>query len=143
MRAQARSAPAAKMTLNYASADKLRAPAAWHALCARIAVALGLVAALAALALVTVRSETIEMDAVSGSKRVRTEWPLGIRPAPRVQASALDLRLKAMGVQWAPDWCALTTKGYSAAGLQTYRGCSPAPGIYFGPIFPSQVRPRR
>jgi hypothetical protein len=82
--------------------------------------------------LVTVRHDSLQMDAVTGSRRVVSTWPMGITTGGTIQASALELRLNAMGVRWTRDWHSMSTYGYSMSGVRTSRGCGSAPPVYGG-----------
>jgi hypothetical protein len=68
------------------------------------------------------------MDAVTGSRSVRTIGPLGIPLGTRVEVSALEKRLKRMGVAWVADWRFLSEEQASLLGAS--RGCGNAPEIY-------------
>lgn len=85
---------------------------------------------LAAAVLLDFRHDSIEIDAITGSRRVRSSWPFGILTGGQVKASALEQRLNAMGATWTPDWRVLTVKSYSAVGLNVSRGCGLSPPIY-------------
>lgn len=117
-----------RQTIQYASPDTTR-PDWKRRLRLLLAGAIG-VPALVAAVLLDFRHDSIEVDAITGSRRVCSEWPLGFTTGGAVRASALEQRLNAMGATWTPDWRVLNVKSYSAAGLNVGRGCGSSPPIY-------------
>lgn len=115
-------------TIQYASPDTTR-PNWKRRLRLLLAGAIG-VPALVAAVLLEFRHDSIEVDAVTGSRRVRSSWPFGILTGGQVKASALEQRLNAMGATWTPDWRVLNVNSYSAVGLNVSRGCGLSPPIY-------------
>lgn len=117
-----------RQTIQYASRDLTR-PNWKRRLRLLLAGAIG-VPALAAAVFLEFRHDSIEIDAITGSRRVCSEWPLGFTTGGAVRASALEQRLNAMGVTWSRDWHVLNVYSYSAVGLNVRRGCGSSPPIF-------------
>src|SRR5437773_1928457 len=78
---------------------------------------------------VTVRTTTVQVDAVSGEIRKLNLW-LGGHRSTSAQYDALARRLKALNIPWQPDWRTINQNGYDLFGSATSRGCSTAPPVY-------------
>src|SRR5689334_18369613 len=114
--------------LNYMPPDtpRSRRPWPWRRL-----VVVGVVLLLAiATPVVTVRQVESRMDAVTGSMTEKTVWLFGITSGPRVDTSALELRLKRSGIPWTPSWQFLHRTHCNIFGGATCRECGSAPAIY-------------
>src|SRR4051812_9250741 len=77
----------------------------------------------------SVRTTTVEVDAVSGQVRKSNLWTGGHRPESLESAELAD-RLRSLGVAWTPDWRTINVNDYNILGNATSRGCSTAPPIY-------------
>ena len=103
-------------------------------------VAIGALVALTLFVLPSIEVATTwhRVDAVTGSTMVQTDWPLGFSGRARVTPSALERRLRSMGLEWKRDWRPVGCVGSSVLGNTVSRGSGPAPAI--SQLAPAQVQ---
>src|SRR5689334_6451789 len=104
-------------------------PRRWVRWAAYLAVVVAIGAVFVLLTCVTVGTWELRIDAVTGTTRTRTTWPLGITTGRAVDVSPLEVQLKARGVAWRPDWRFMSDNGKTILGVTTYDTCSSAPPI--------------
>lgn len=103
----------------------------------RVIIVIGFVLAglvLAAVRLGVEREDMGWMDAVTGTMKYQTVWGSGdavVRSDVKVTESALDRRLRAMGVQWEPQWRKVMGTRRSGFGIRVIYSHGRAPPIYF------------
>lgn len=67
-------------------------------------------------------------DAISGSRKWQTTWPLGITTGTRTEPSGFERRLREIGYQWKPEWRSVHFAATSLLGGRRIE-CSTAPPI--------------
>lgn len=102
----------------------------WTRWALNLAVVVAVGAGFVLLTCVTAGEWVLRIDAVTGTTTTRTTWPLGISSGDVVDVSPLEVRLKARGVRWTPDWRFMSRNGRTILGSTTYRACNNAPPIY-------------
>ena len=84
-----------------------------------------------ALVAVPVRQDLRWVDARSGTEKRQSVWLFFVRTGLKVEQSAVDRRLRAMGAAWEPDWCFLNDTSRNAIGRPIRFACGvPSPRIY-------------
>lgn len=77
-----------------------------------------------------VRQDLGWIDAISGSKKMQTEWRFGLRTTPVITESPLARRYRKLGLKWTFDWRNVKGTYIDSFGRSVGHSHGSAPEIY-------------